>query len=246
MFCNGQINELQERINDRIKGSKKRILSEYSVEENDFQTENVSKEIDLLNSQITDVERALNKLEIEENTLLPQIEELVNLHEQKVVIEDQIKDLYNQEEIIQIAISSLKEAYEEMKTNITPIFTERLSESIEKISNGKYKHVTINDEKGMIIENENGEYIDINNLSTGTIDELYLSLRLSMINDLSNESMPIILDETFAYFDPKRLESTIKFLVSNEKKHQIIILTCTDREIEALNNLHLKYNLIAL
>jgi uncharacterized protein YhaN len=133
-----------------------------------------------------------------------------------------------------------------MKTNITPIFTERLSKSIEKISNGKYKHVTINDEKGMIIENENGDYIDINNLSTGTIDELYLSLRLSMIDDLSKESMPIILDETFAYYDNDRLENILKFINENYKENQILIFTCSNREKEIMDQIKMEYNFVEL
>ena len=39
-----------------------------------------------------------------------------------------------------------------------------------------------------------------NQLSVGTIEQLYLSLRLSMITNLSNETLPIILDEVFCIF----------------------------------------------
>ena len=74
-----------------------------------------------------------------------------------------------------------------MKTTITPKFTNSLSNSIERISNGKYNRVTINDENGMIVENARGEYIEAGKLSTGTIDQLYLALRLSMIDELSKE-----------------------------------------------------------
>lgn len=98
-----------------------------------------------------------------------------------------------------------------MKNNITPKFTENLSYNISKISKGKYNKVTINDEKGLIVENEYGEYIPAELLSVGTIDQLYLSLRLSMIDDMTNETMPIILDEAFAYYDDDRLENILKF-----------------------------------
>ena len=77
---------------------------------------------------------------------------------------------------------------------------------MQKFQKGKYTKVGINDENGLIVENEYGEYIPADLLSTGTIDQLYLSLRLSMIDDLSNEKMPIILDEAFAYYDDDRLE----------------------------------------
>lgn len=87
-----------------------------------------------------------------------------------------------------------------------------------------------------------GNYIKANCLSHGTIDELYMALRISNINDLSQENMPIILDETFAYFDKNRLQNILRFLYTNYKNKQIIIFTCTEREIEALKDINVIYN----
>ena len=133
-----------------------------------------------------------------------------------------------------------------MKNNITPKFTQNLSNTVEKISNGKYTKVSINDEKGLIVENQYGEYISAERLSTGTVDQLYLSLRLSMINEISNESMPIILDEAFAYYDETRLENILKFLSDELGNHQLIIFTCTNREKNILDKIHVSYNLVEL
>ena len=133
-----------------------------------------------------------------------------------------------------------------MKNNITPKFTRNLSNTVEKISNGKYTKVSINDEKGLIVENQYGEYISAERLSTGTVDQLYLSLRLSMIDEISNESMPIILDEAFAYYDETRLENILKFLSDELGNHQLIIFTCTNREKNILDKIHVSYNLVEL
>ncbi len=133
-----------------------------------------------------------------------------------------------------------------MKNSVTPKFTQNLSKIIEQISNGKYKKVSIDEEKGLVVELQNGEYVPANILSIGTIDELYLSLRLSMINEISKEKMPIILDETFAYFDNDRLKNVLLFLENNLKDHQVILFTCTNREKQALNELNIEYNLINL
>ena len=133
-----------------------------------------------------------------------------------------------------------------MKNNVTPKFTDNLSYNISKITEGKYNKVSINDEKGLVVENEFGEYISAERLSIGTIDQLYLSLRLSMVDDLSKEKMPIILDEAFAYYDDLRLENILKFLSTQLKDHQLIIFTCTKREEKILNNLSIPYNLVEL
>ena len=75
---------------------------------------------------------------------------------------------------------------------------------------------------------------------------MYISLRLSALNEIADESLPIILDEAFAYFDNDRLMSMLKYLKINFPSHQIIIFTCSNREIDALNNLKIEYNLINL
>ena len=67
-----------------------------------------------------------------------------------------------------------------------------------------------------------------------------------MAEEISEEKMPVILDEAFAYFDDYRLENALKFLVEELEENQIILFTCTKREEEILNRLNIKYNLIEL
>lgn len=91
-----------------------------------------------------------------------------------------------------------------------------------------------------------GNYIPVSKLSIGTIDQLYLSLRLSMAEELSSERLPIILDEAFAYYDEQRLKNILTFISEKYKEHQIIIFTCTDREEKILEKLNITSNYIEL
>ena len=93
---------------------------------------------------------------------------------------------------------------------------------------------------------ENGNYVDANLLSIGTIDQLHLALRLATMEEISKETMPIILDETFAYYDDERLENIIRFLNDDFKNNQIIIFTCTKREKDILDKLKINYNFVEL
>ena len=133
-----------------------------------------------------------------------------------------------------------------MKNTVTPKFTEELSKNIFEITNGKYSNIMFNDELGLIVELSDGNYVPASKLSVGTIDQLYLSLRLSMAEDLSEESMPIILDEVFAYYDTERLENCLRYIADKYKEHQIILFTCTNREKEILEAMNIKFNLIKL
>ena len=99
---------------------------------------------------------------------------------------------------------------------------------------------------GLVVELENGNYIPVTRLSIGTIDQLYLSLRLALVEDLSEEKMPIILDEPFAYYDTERLKNILRYIAQRFFDHQVMIFTCMHREKEVLRELDLAFNLIEM
>lgn len=243
-----QVNKIKTDLLNTQNQDKNQIITKYKTEIPIEKINSIieSNNLPLLEEQLNTNKIKLTGLEIEENTILPQLDNLVNLEERLEADRQKKTELLQKEEVINLAIENLNKAYEEMKTTITPKFTNNLSEGIKEITNNKYEKVAINDENGMIIENARGEYIEANKLSTGTIDQLYLALRLSMIKDLSKETLPIILDETFAYFDNARLEKIIRYLNEKAKEHQTIIFTCTNREKEILDNLKIEYNYIEL
>src|SRR5699024_8627616 len=70
-------------------------------------------------------------------------------------------------------------------------------------------------------------------LSRGTLEQIYFSVRMAAAELLLEEPMPVLLDDTFAFYDEKRLESVLKWLSS--QKRQVIIFTCHKREQEILD-----------
>ena len=117
---------------------------------------------------------------------------------------------------------------------------------ISKISNGRYSKVNLKDTEGLMVEIPNGSYVPATRLSVGTVDQMYISLRLSALEEISEEKMPIILDEAFAYFDNERLKNILKYLNNNFRENQIIIFTCSNREEKALKELKIDYNICNL
>ena len=85
----------------------------------------------------------------------------------------------------ELAKEFLNKSYEKMKNTVTPKFTQELSSNISSITDGKYNNILVNDEVGLIVELDDGNYVPATKLSVGTIDQLYLSLRLSMVRELS-------------------------------------------------------------
>ena len=188
----------------------------------------------------------LHTLKIDNNNIIPKLEKLVNIQEELESLKEEKKELELKRDNIKRTLEYLEIAYNKMKEQITPKFTEELSNVMEKISNGKYKNVRINTNGEIIVEQSNGEYIKAESLSIGTIDQLYLSLRMATVKEITKENMPIILDEAFAYYDDSRLENILNYLANEYSNKQAIIFTCTKREKEVLDKLGLQYNKIDL
>ncbi len=202
--------------------------------------------MEMVFQEINDRRLELHRMDLNNANIMPKLDNLAKVEEDLETAEDDYKELMKRNENIELAKRLLEQAYEKMKSNVTPRFTQNLSANLERFSNNKYKRVTVNDESGLLVELPTGEYVSAERLSVGTIDQLYLALRLSMVNELSDESLPIILDEAFAYFDDERLKNVLKFIAENYADRQVIILTCTTREEKSLEALGVKFNKVIM
>jgi len=200
-------------------------------------------EIQKIENELNNKKIKLHSLDLEHKNIEPQLENLSKIEEELVNNKEKMVNLQKSEKSMNLAKEILIKSNEKMKNSVTPKFTEELSRTISEITEGKYNNVRLNDENGLVIELENGDYIPASRLSVGTIEQLYLSLRLAMVEELSNEKMPIILDEAFAYYDEERLKNILIYIAERFKEHQVIILTCTNREKEILDNLNISYGL---
>ncbi len=251
--------EIEEKIKILEQNKEKQIINLKAIEENyemnlaNIKKENKIENLEDLLDKIDEKQRKINEntlslhtLEIDNNTILPKLERLVNIEEELESLQEEKQVLEEKRENIKRALTYLDIAYNKMKEQITPKFTEELSIAMEKISNGIYKKVSINTNGEIIVQANTGEYINAENLSVGTIDQLYLSLRLATIKEITKENMPIVLDESFAYYDSERLKNILEYLSKEYNQKQIIIFTCTNREEDILKQLNVNYNKVEL
>lgn len=237
-----QKNELEKnQIKNEFKNKIDENEIDYLLSENKITINNI---LESLEGELSSLKIQLHTSEIDYNNILKKLEE-------KAKIEENLQGaLYNKKEIlklekeINIARTALERAYDKMKKEITPKFTKSLSTIVDRVSDGKYNKINFIDGEGLIVELENGEYVNANKLSIGTIDQLYLSLRLSAMQEITKEKMPIILDETFAYYDNQRLENILTYINEELKENQVIIFTCSNREKEILEKNNIKFNYI--
>lgn len=245
------IKSIEERIEEEKRKKLDFIYIKYHKNINeDFLNiktlEQIQFKIQLLQEKISNTKVDLHRFELDKSNIEPQLDKLANIEEEIELQKEKKQQLEKLNMSFELAKTILTKCYENMKETVTPKFTQNLSQNIADITNNKYKNVNFNEQSGLVVETEKGDYVSASHLSVGTIEQLYLSLRLSMIKDLSSETLPIILDEAFAYFDDERLTNFLETISKKYKENQILIFTCTDREQQILKDLGGDYNLVIL
>jgi len=203
---------------------------------------NLNKLIDNLTVSINEIEIDINKNQIESNIIENQIKKISDNKDELSLKESEYAELLKKEEAILLSINLLTEAYEEIKRNILPEIEKDMNYTIAQTTNGKYKNIIYNDFNGLVVENQFGELVDINKLSTGTIDQIYLGFRISLADKYNN--IFLIFDESFVYSDNERLENILKTISEIAENRQIIILSCSNREYDILKKLEIDFNYI--
>ena len=65
--------------------------------------------------------------------------------------------------------------------------------------------------------------------SDGTIDQLYLALRLAVAEELTPDA-PLVLDDALVRFDDTRMAAALNILRKMAESKQVICFTCQGRE----------------
>lgn len=120
------------------------------------------------------------------------------------------------------------------------------SELIGGITGGIYSSMSI-DENLNIYMNTPSRLVPIEQVSSGTMDQIYLAVRLAAAKLVQNgrDTMPLIFDDSFVLYDDDRLKTALKWLVSAYDS-QIIIFTCHQREAQLLTANQVPYHLITI
>ena len=242
-----EIKNSEDKINEEFRMKKEEIIEKYESDFSDVYINNLfENNIDLLKNtnkrKINELEVQLHKIKLDKDSIDRELEDILSLEEKLEIEKENLENLEKRADEFNLAKEILDEAYDEMKKNITPKFNQSLSKNIDKISNGKYKNIVINE--NITVELDDGRYVPAETLSVGTIEQIYLSLRLSILDEISKEKLPIILDEAFAYYDDSRLEAALDFL--SKVDNQVILFTCTNREKEILEKNNIEFNYISL
>ena len=159
-------------------------------------------------------------------------------------VKEKIARAKQEVEAIDQAREDIENIAEEIRNSFGKKLNERASYYMGQITNGKYDNLSI-DEKLNISVNSSRSLISATKLSKGTVEQIYMSLRLGAADLLfEGNPMPILLDDAFAMYDNRRMGNTMRYMANGME--QVILFSCHTREKVMADKLDINYSLIRL
>ena len=248
------IQKEKKEFEERFENVKKQMFQKYKNFVNREYLERIlKKDIEGVFKEASEIEKEyentmyrLSQINAERNVVESTSGRLAEIVEELEELKQEREKLLNYNDTIEIAKEILKESYDELKNNVGPEFDKKLSYIVKKITNGKYDDVYIDINHNIKMKTEHGEYVNLERFSTGTIEQVNLALRLAYIDTISKESLPIILDEAFAFYDDERLANIMRFLSQEYIDRQVIIFTCSNREKKIIDEENIPANVVLI
>ena len=190
---------------------------------------------------LKEVAHSLQKLLWKEENIQEELKErkimYENLQEKMEELEDVDNDYQKKEKkrkALELAIGRLGELAQEVQRELSYQLNQSASEILKNITGGKYDMLLV-DEKLKLSLYTGERKVPLEQLSRGTVEQIYFALRMAASDILYEEEYPVILDDTFVFYDDVRLENTLRWL--KESRKQVIIFTCQKREQEILKKI---------
>ena len=145
-------------------------------------------------------------------------------------VNGKIRELENTYAALTIAQETLAEARQELQRRFAPGITRRTGQLMSDMTGGRYDRLRIGEDLSIWAgAGEEDTLFDTRWRSEGTVDQLFLSLRLAVAEAMLPQA-PLILDDALARFDDTRTASAMEILKDMAQSRQVILFTCHSRE----------------
>lgn len=156
---------------------------------------------------------------------------LQTLHQE----EEKEKQMNEEYQAVLLAQQALQNATEKARHQFSPLLNKRASEIFQEVRGRKGTLRMDVDLDVRIEEADFPGFLDWRMLSTGTIDQVYFSLRIALAEIAAEkQDLPLFLDDAFAYYDDRRAKQAMDFLFhyAKEKHKQVLLFTAHKRFVE--------------
>ena len=128
------------------------------------------------------------------------------------------------------AQETLQQATQELQRRFAPRISQRAQALFARLTGQRYQRLSLGQD--LSLEASTQDETTLRGTlwrSDGTVDQLYLALRLAVAEELTPDA-PLVLDDALVRFDDGRLKAALQILQEEAAHKQVILFTCQSRE----------------
>lgn len=249
-----KLNSVEENCNLLLKGRDiLEVKNGLSYEESEIKNEvynseeEILNEIKLKNNDLLNIEKEIKDIEYLISSKELTCRSLFLIDEEIAEVKERIKSLEKKLKGVEIATNYMEKAFKELQKSFGPVINKKVEDIFKDVTKGAYKDLRVSEDYNLVVKDtKSNKIMDASYLSSGTYDQIYLALRLGIIDIIFEyKKVPIILDESFTQYDDNRLKTMLDIIYKRVYKNQIILFTCQKREINIFKDKE-KVNIIEL
>lgn len=151
----------------------------------------------------------------------------VELEAHSAELEEQLKKRTAEYDAIDLALHVLEGAESALRERFSPALNQEAASIFSTMTGGRYQSLTLSRDFSAMTGGEDTRSALY--LSAGTMDQLYLSVRLALCR-LTAPGVPMVLDDALCAFDDSRMGLALETLKEMGQQRQIMLFTCQNRE----------------
>ncbi len=229
-----QLGEWSLRVREQAGDRTEEVLA--TLEEND--PEGWRDRVERIDGEIPDVESAIERRAGELRSARDQLEhrersaEIAERAQDVAILEDSAAELWNRYRALTTAARLVEETLGRHEARRQPEVVGSASARFTRVTAGAYTDLIVR-EGSVAVVDTTGREIAPAALSRGTVEQLYLSLRLALIETfVRRHPVPVVLDDVLVDFDPDRTAAMVTEIVSLSEETQVIFFTCHPATVE--------------
>lgn len=224
----------EEDLTDAAMQNLQRIIADRKKE--------TSGKLSQLNAEHESCKLNIEKLRWKITALEGNEEELLRNKVKFLELEHKQKENAVELEAVKLALTSITQLSADIHDSFGQQLNDAVSDVIGKVTGQKYTDLKV-DEKLEVKVGWNQDYVLLDRLSAGTIDQVYFALRMAVADLLLGKDEVVILDESFAFYDEMRVKEALSEL---SRRKQVILFTCHKREQIILGEMMVPYHFVDL
>ncbi|MBQ7344621.1 MAG: AAA family ATPase [Oscillospiraceae bacterium] len=171
----------------------------------------------------------LQQLQLELGQCLGQMELLGDRETLRRELEaagERVAQLEQTERALGFGLDALEQARGELQRRFAPRIGKQAQALFARLTGGRYDRLVMDRDLG-IRSSAVGEDTLRSHLwrSEGTVDQLYLAVRLAVARELTPEA-PLVLDDALIRFDDQRCHRALQILAQEAQQKQVIVFSC--------------------